>query len=135
MIIMLIGVGILFGIVFFIKYKEKQADKKYREAHRVPIFVVSAMKVLYVSWAQLLKGSGSLRTVKGVNVTTQLAGMVRNIYFSAGSYVHKGQLLVLLNIDPDVAKLVNQDDGFGKVGFPGKDSFEQGGFTGPQKAR
>lgn len=105
MIIMLIGVGILFGIVFFIKYKEKQADKKYREAHRVPIFVVSAMKVPYVSWAQLLKGSGSLRTVKGVNVTTQLAGMVRNIYFSAGSYVHKGQLLVLLNIDPDVAKL------------------------------
>jgi len=105
MIIMLIAVAILFGIIFFIKHKQKQADKAYQKEHMVQIFVVSAMKVQDASWQQLLKGSGSLRSVEGVNITTQLAGMVRNIYFTPGSYVSKGQLLVLLNIDPDIAKL------------------------------
>lgn len=105
MILMLVAVGILFGIVFFIKYLEKEAQKKYRETHKVTIFVVSTMKVNYETWQTILKASGSMRTVKGVDVTTELSGMIREIYFKAGSYVQKGQLLVLLNIDPEVAKL------------------------------
>src|SRR3990167_1137795 len=105
MVVMLVAVALLFGVVFFIKYLEKSAQKKYRETHKTQIFVVSAMNAGYQSWQVSEKGVGSLRTVQGVNVTTQLSGMVVNIYFNSGAYVHKGQLLVLLNIDPDVAKL------------------------------
>lgn len=102
---MLLFLVILFGGVFTYKYLKTRAIKAYIKAHKVTIETVSATKATEQEWQPQLAITGSLRTVKGVNVTTELGGMIRDIYFTPGSYVYKGELLVQLDIDPDVAKL------------------------------
>jgi membrane fusion protein (multidrug efflux system) len=66
---------------------------------------VSTMKVGETAWQPQVLAVGSIRAVRGISVTTQLAGMVENIYFVPGATVRKGVVLVQLNIDPDVAQL------------------------------
>jgi membrane fusion protein (multidrug efflux system) len=43
--------------------------------------------------------------VRGVDVTTEIAGLVREIHFKSGQDVHKGDVLVELNADSDKAQL------------------------------
>lgn len=66
---------------------------------------VSATKVVTSAWEPKVKASASLRAIRGVNVTTQLAGMVTQIYFTPGAFVESGTVLVQLNADSDVALL------------------------------
>lgn len=70
-----------------------------------PIVTVSAMPVHYEWWQPSLLTYGSLRAVQGVNVTTELAGLIRTIYFKPGSEVKAGEVLVQLNADSDIALL------------------------------
>lgn len=104
MIIMLIGVGILFGGIFIYKFII-QLVIKYAIAHQPKVVTVSTMKAHYSDWSSQLKAVGSLRAVRGVNVTTQAGGMVRTIFFKPGSMVSEDTVLVELNIDSDVAQL------------------------------
>ena len=105
MFFMLLFVAILFGGIFGYKYIKGREQKAQEKAAEVVVSTVSAMSVTEEEWQSRLKVTGSLRTVKGVRVTTELGGMIRDIYFKPGSYVTKGELLVRLDIDPDVAKL------------------------------
>ncbi len=63
------------------------------------------MKVDYSLWQPQLKAVGSLRAEVGVNVTTELAGMVQTIYFTPGAEVEKGQMLVQLNASAEIGLL------------------------------
>jgi membrane fusion protein (multidrug efflux system) len=105
MIIMLICLGILFGGIFAYKIFVGFMIKKYMAANSNPVVTVSAMQVDYQTWQPRLTASGSLRAIKGVNVTAQLAGMVQKIYFTPGSNVEENTLLVQLNADDDIALL------------------------------
>jgi membrane fusion protein (multidrug efflux system) len=66
---------------------------------------VSTMKVDYSMWQPTFTASGSLRAMKGVNVTTELAGMVKAIYFKPGSMVIHDTILVQLNADAEIGQL------------------------------
>ena len=66
---------------------------------------VSTTTVQYSLWQPQVSAVGSLRAVHGVEVTTQLAGMVENIDFRSGESVRAGQVLVQLNAAPDIAQL------------------------------
>jgi membrane fusion protein (multidrug efflux system) len=46
-----------------------------------------------------------LRAIHGVEVTTEVAGLVRSVDFKSGSDARSGQTLVQLNADPDIAQL------------------------------
>lgn len=105
MLIMLLCVGLLFGAIFLFKAVKHYLVSQYMSAHASPVMTVSSMKTAYDSWETQLKASGSTRAVQGVNVTTELAGMVKTIYFIPGSIVKKGDLLVQLNVDPEMAQL------------------------------
>jgi membrane fusion protein (multidrug efflux system) len=48
---------------------------------------------------------GSLRAVRGVDVTSEIAGLVRGIHFTSGDEIKAGQLMVELNADADNAQL------------------------------
>ena len=74
-------------------------------SQQAPVVTVSASKAQMTDWNPQYKVTGSVRTVKGVNVTTELAGMIREIVFTPGAFVKKGDLLVQLDIDADVAQL------------------------------
>lgn len=102
---MLIGVGALFAIVFGYKMFMGYMMKRYIAAHQSPTVYVSVIEADYSLWQPQIKASGSLRAVTGVNVTTELAGMVRTIAFKPGAMIKKGDLMVQLNIDADTAQL------------------------------
>ncbi|QEY53174.1 efflux RND transporter periplasmic adaptor subunit [Legionella longbeachae] len=105
MIIMLIAVGILFSLIFGWKGFSSYMLKKYLSQMQAPAVTVSTMKVEASLWQPTLKAVGSLRAVLGVNVTTELAGMVQKIYFKPGSAVQKGSILVQLNAGTELGLL------------------------------
>ncbi len=105
MIIMLAIVGVLFGAIFGYKMFVAHMMMKMMSANAAPAVTVSAAKIKYQKWQPHLKAAGNSRAVQGVDVTTEIGGLVRNINFMPGAKVKKGDLLVKLNIDADVALL------------------------------
>jgi membrane fusion protein (multidrug efflux system) len=104
MIIMLIALGILFGGIFLYKFITGLFFARYL-ASQSQVVTVSTMKVGYSDWQPKLKASGSLRAIRGVSVTTELAGLVTKIMFTPGATVKQGTLLVQLNADAEIGQL------------------------------
>lgn len=105
MTIMLIGVGILFGSIFLYKAFQSYMIKKYLGSRPQAVVAVSAIKAQNYQWQPQLKATGSVRAVRGINVTTEIAGMVKKIYFTPGAHVKEGDILVQLNVDAEIAQL------------------------------
>jgi len=103
--IMLISMGVLFGCILAYKIFMHIMMKRYLAAFSSPVITVSTMKVGDQSWQPKLTAAGGLRAIRGVNVTTQLAGMVTHIYFKPGQDVEENTILVQLNADDDIALL------------------------------
>lgn len=104
MIIMLISLGLLFGSIFAYKTFANYMLQRYL-ATRENIATVSTMTAERSPWQSEKKYYGSLLPVKGVNVTTEIAGLVEKIHFKPGATVKKGDLLVQLNASADRALL------------------------------
>ena len=66
---------------------------------------VTATKVSSQDWQPTLAAVGSVLPVRGVDVTTEISGLVREIHFKSGQDVKKGEVLVELNADADKAQL------------------------------
>ena len=72
-----------------------------------PAVAVTAMKAAPQDWQPQLNSVGSLRAVRGVDVTTEIAGLVREIRFKSGDEVKAGAILIQLNADSDLAQLAS----------------------------
>lgn len=105
MVAMLLIMAILFLCIFALKGIAHFFIGRAMAATRNRPITVSTAQVTKQEWQPYVTAVGSLRAVRGVNVTTELAGMVRTIYFKPGSDVKSGELLVDLNTDTDVAQL------------------------------
>ncbi|HSW93732.1 MAG TPA: efflux RND transporter periplasmic adaptor subunit [Gammaproteobacteria bacterium] len=103
--IMLISMTILFGCIIGYKVFMGIMMQHYMAAFSSPVITVSTMKVENQPWQPRLTAAGGLRAIRGVNVTTQLAGMVTHIYFKPGQDVEENAVLVQLNADDDIALL------------------------------
>jgi membrane fusion protein, multidrug efflux system len=104
MILMILVVGVLFGGVFGYKIFQGRMMKKYASIQPPPA-TVTAIKAEYQPWQPQLKSVGSLRAVRGVDVTCEISGLVRSLHFKSGDEAKEGQLLVELNADADKAQL------------------------------
>lgn len=105
MLIMLLIVGVIFGGIFGYKWFQMRMIKKSMASQKMPPVTVTATKAELKDWQPQLKAVGSLRAVRGVDVTCEIAGLVRSIDFQPGQNVSAGQLLVQLNADSDIAQL------------------------------
>lgn len=105
MTIMLIAVGLLIGGLVGFNFFKGYMMQKYMGKGGLPPATVSAMKADYQLWQPQLNAVGTLRAVRGVDVTTEVAGLVRSIDFKAGDEVKAGQVLAQLNADSDIAQL------------------------------
>ena len=105
MSIMLIALGVLFGCLILYKLLIGFIIKRSIAQNRYPTITVSAITVKESPWQETIKQAGSLRAIRGVNVTTSLAGMVKAIYFTPGTDVKQGDLLVQLNADAEMGQL------------------------------
>jgi membrane fusion protein, multidrug efflux system len=105
MVIMLISVGVLLAALVGFNLFRAHMFAKFMAGNTAPPATVSAVIVHYQSWQPQLTAVGSLRAVRGVDVTTEVAGLVREVAFASGQEAKAGQILVRLNADSDVALL------------------------------
>lgn len=105
MSIMLISVGTLFGCIFIFQGFKHIMVKRSFTANKDYVVTVSTTQAQNSFWQPQIKATGSTRPVLGVNITTEAAGMVQDVYFTPGSMVEKGTILAQLNVDPEVAQL------------------------------
>ncbi len=105
MTIMLASVGILFGLIFGWKIFTSFMTARFFAKMQNPIVTVSTMKAEESMWQPTIKAVGSLRARVGVNITTELAGMVQTIYFTPGAKAKEGDVLVQLNAGTELGQL------------------------------
>lgn len=105
MFIMLVCAGVLFGGIFGFKAFMGYQMGKAMSARRPPPITVSTTKARMAAWQPRISAVGTVRALRGVDVTTEIDGLVRTLYFKSGDSVQAGQVLVQLNADADRALL------------------------------
>ncbi len=105
MIIMLLIIGLILGSIFSFKAFQKTMIKKYMGAMGKQAQTVSTMVAGYESWDSVIEAVGTLRAVRGVDVATEVAGIIDGLYFESGDQVEAGTLLAKLRADDDIAAL------------------------------
>ena len=103
MLIMLGGVLLILvalGFGFFL-----HIQKLIASAPKPTPQTVTSTKVSTQDWQPALAAVGSVVPVRGVDVTSEISGLVREIHFKSGQDVKKGDVLVELNADSDKAQL------------------------------
>jgi membrane fusion protein (multidrug efflux system) len=105
MTIMLIAVGLLLGGLIGFNFFKGYMIQKYMASAPIPPATVSTMKADFQQWQPQLTAVGTLRAVRGVDVTTEVAGLVRSVNFKSGDEVKAGQVLTELNADSDLGLL------------------------------
>ncbi len=103
---MLIMVGLVILLIAVLAFgKFLQIKKLIASAPKPAAQVVTATKVQAAEWQPQLTSVGTLTPVRGVDVTTEIAGLVREVRFKSGDEVKAGQVLFELNADSDIAQL------------------------------
>ncbi len=105
MIIMLIAVGLLFGGIFGFKAYKGYRMGKFMASRGMPLQTVSTVKATYQAWQPKLKAVGSLRAVRGINLSPEISGIISAIHFRQGEDVKAGTLLLKLDASSDIARL------------------------------
>jgi membrane fusion protein (multidrug efflux system) len=105
MIIMLVAVGVVFGAIFGFQTFKSAMIKKFMAGMSSPPQTVSATKVSSSEWQPQLEAVGSLRAVKGADLSLEVSGVVDSISFNSGDDVAEGAVLLKLRSDDDQAKL------------------------------
>jgi len=105
MLIMLILVGAvlggLFGFKAFVGGKIKEAMAGMANMPQT----VSAVKAASSDWQPRIDAVGSLRAVRGADLSLEVPGVVDEITFQSGDEVQAGQVLLRLRNEDEVAKL------------------------------
>jgi membrane fusion protein (multidrug efflux system) len=66
---------------------------------------ISTVKVEALEWQPELSAVGTLSAVRGVDVSSEIVGLVREVNFKSGQDVKAGDVLIQLNADSDIAQL------------------------------
>ncbi|QJD93799.1 efflux RND transporter periplasmic adaptor subunit [Duganella dendranthematis] len=103
---MLIMVGLVILLIAVLAFgKFLQIKKLIASAPKPAAQVVTAVKAQTAEWQPQLTSVGTLAPVRGVDVTTEIAGLVREVRFKSGDEVKAGQVLFEMNADSDIAQL------------------------------
>jgi membrane fusion protein, multidrug efflux system len=105
LVIVLLAAGVLLGLLVGFNLFKSYMIKKALAQNAAPAQTVTAAPAQYSDWQPTLDAVGSVRAVRGVDITTEVAGLVRSIRFRSGEEVAAGQVLVELNADSDRAQL------------------------------
>ena len=96
--VLLLIIGLAFGKYLQIKQLIANAPKQGAQT-------VSTTKVTSVEWQPQLASVGTVAPFRGVDVTSEIAGLVREIKFKSGDTFKKNDVLFVLNADSDIAQL------------------------------
>ena len=107
MVIMLLAVAIVFGGIFGFQAFKSAMIKKFMSTMSAPPQTVSAITAHASSWQPTIEAVGSLRAVRGADLSLEVAGVVDSISFNSGDDVKEGDVLLKLRSEDDVAKLAS----------------------------
>src|SRR5271167_3983645 len=105
MVIMLVAVAIVFGGIFGFQAFKAVMIKKFISALSNPPQTISAAKAATSEWQSTIEAIGSLRAVKGADLSLEVSGVVESIAFNSGDDVVEGAQLLKLRTADDVARL------------------------------
>src|SRR3569833_759990 len=106
LIIVLGGAGLLIIVlVLFNTVVKSYFIAQARAKNASPTQTVSTMTAEFSDWQPEITAVGTLRAYRGVDDTTEVAGLVRSINFKSGEDARTGAVLVELNADSDIAQL------------------------------
>jgi len=105
MIIMLVAVGLVLGGVFGFQALKARIIKHVMASFANPPQTVSTITAGLQEWQPAISAVGSLTAVEGANLSLEVAGIVTEIDFHSGEDVQKGQVLLRLRADQDIAQL------------------------------
>jgi len=104
LIIVVIAAGLLLAAIVAFNTWKANFVAELRKKNSAPPQTVSAANVKFSDWQPEVSAVGSMRAVRGVDVTTEVTGLVRSLHFKSGDEVKAGQLLVELNADSELAQ-------------------------------
>jgi membrane fusion protein (multidrug efflux system) len=105
MIVMLILVALVFGGVFGFKWFGSMMMNQYFDNMPQPDIAVTATAAKTDTWPREIRAVGTFKATNGVNLTTELGGIVRSLEFENGAYVEQGDVLARLDTQTDQAQL------------------------------
>ena len=105
MTIMLCGVFLLLGLIFGFNQLKTFMIKYFIASMGLPPATVSTMVVETTAWQPKLSSVGNVRAFRGVELSTEIGGLVQNVPIKSGMDVKEGDLLIKLNDVSDVAQL------------------------------
>jgi membrane fusion protein, multidrug efflux system len=105
MVIMLVAVAIVFGGIFGFQLFKAAMIKKFIAAAGNPPQTVSVTRAGFSEWQPRIEAIGSLRAVKGADLSLEVSGVVESISFNSGDDVEAGAQLLKLRTTDDVARL------------------------------
>ena len=105
MVIMLVAVAIVFGGIFGFQLFKAAMIKKFITALGNPPQTISVTRAGQSEWQTRIEAVGSLRAVKGADLSLELSGVVESISFNSGDDVAEGAQLLKLRTADDVARL------------------------------
>ncbi|HEY8051855.1 MAG TPA: efflux RND transporter periplasmic adaptor subunit [Steroidobacteraceae bacterium] len=104
-ITVVVVVIVLFAVIAAFKIIQIRGFIAQAAKNGAPAQTVTTMIAQYSDWQPQITAVGSVRAVHGVNITTEIAGLVRSVNFRSGEDAKAGQTLVQLNADTDVGTL------------------------------
>ena len=105
MIIMLCGVFLLLGLIFGFNQLKTFMIKHFIAGMGLPPATVSTLVVSSTEWQPKLSSVGNVRAYRGVELSTEIGGLVQTVPIKSGMDVKEGELLIKLNDASDVAQL------------------------------
>ncbi|MCK8074650.1 efflux RND transporter periplasmic adaptor subunit [Vibrio sp. 1CM2L] len=88
---------ILLSFVFGFHYVKGEMIKEKVANFKMPAISVTTEKVNQDTWDKSLKVIGNIHSNQSIDVTSQMSGQVKDILFTSGQQVNKGDVLVKLD--------------------------------------
>ncbi len=107
MIIMLLLVGIVLGSVYAFKQFQGRMIKQYMAKIGKAPQTVATVVAGYDVWNTKIDAVGTFTAINGVDVSTEVSGIIQELNCPAGEYVATGTLLAKLRVDDDLALLAS----------------------------
>lgn len=104
LILVLLALAVVFGGIFYWKYLGYQRMAAAMAQPRPPATVATA-QVRQERWQPQIPAVGSVQAVAGIEVTTEVAGVIREIQFESGQAVAANAPLLRLDDEVDRAAL------------------------------
>ena len=93
------------GLLGFVKFNQVMAAIAFGESFPEPSETVQIQRVETTSWQPRLTLTGSVLATRSIEIRNELEGIVTFIGFASGGNVKKGDVLVRMQIDDELAQL------------------------------